>query len=349
LKEGQERISSATLVALRNFRGPLFRASALERLAQGLDVVDDSRGLGRRQGKDGLELTLRRHDGIDEIEVRVVFGAEVDPDASHVVRRGHGSREHREEVGGPAFQVVMRNRERLPGHTSGREKEKGEERLGETPQYRAQNNPPSAAGASALPDCRLVGWTIRSYRRGERISTRLPYNPRVFPVIETDRLILRRLEPDDAEFILGLLNDPSFLRFIGDKGVRTLDDAREYIRTGPMASYERLGFGLFLTALREDRAPIGICGLLKREALDDVDVGFAFLPRYWSKGYGFESAAAVLDYGRRVLGLTRIVAITSPDNASSIRLLEKLGLKFETMIRLSEDSPEVRLFASEAP
>jgi RimJ/RimL family protein N-acetyltransferase len=168
-------------------------------------------------------------------------------------------------------------------------------------------------------------------------------------VLETRRLILRRLEPGDAEFILALLNDPSFLRYIGDKGVRSLDDAREYIRTGPMASYERFGFGLFLTALREEGVPIGICGLLKRETLEDVDVGFAFLPRYWSQGYAFESASAVLAYGRKELGLRRIVAITSPDNTASMCVLEKLGLKFESMIRLTGDSPEVRLFASEAP
>ncbi len=166
-------------------------------------------------------------------------------------------------------------------------------------------------------------------------------------MLETERLILRRLELADAEFILELLSDPSFLRFIGDKGVRTLDHAREYIENGPMASYQRFGFGLFLTARREDGVPIGICGLLKRESLRDVDVGFAFLPRYWSNGYAFESASAVLSYGRKTFGLTRIVAITSPDNTPSICLLEKLGLKFESMIRLSEDSPEVRLFASE--
>ena len=160
-------------------------------------------------------------------------------------------------------------------------------------------------------------------------------------------MTLRRLETGDAEFILGLLNDPSFLRFIGDKGVRTLDDAREYISNGPVASYERFGFGLYLTERKEDRVPIGICGLLKRESLKDVDMGFAFLPQFWSKGYAFEAASAVMAHGRNVLGLGRIVAITSPDNEASIRLLEKLGLKFESMARLSEDSPEIRLFASE--
>jgi RimJ/RimL family protein N-acetyltransferase len=168
-------------------------------------------------------------------------------------------------------------------------------------------------------------------------------------VVETDRLTLRRLDLADAEFILRLLNDPSFLRFIGDRGVRTLDDARKYISNGPMASYERFGFGLYVTERKEDRVPIGICGLLKRDSLKDVDVGFALLPQFWSKGYAFEAASAVMAYGRSVLGLGRIVAITSPDNEASILLLEKLGMRFESMVRLSEDSSEVRLFASEVP
>jgi RimJ/RimL family protein N-acetyltransferase len=167
-------------------------------------------------------------------------------------------------------------------------------------------------------------------------------------VIETERLNLRWLSPDDAEFILELLNDPSFLRFIGDKGVRTLDDARNYILNGPVDMYNRLGFGLYLTALKESGAPIGICGLIKRDSLEDVDIGFAFLPKFRAKGYAYESAAAVMDYGKHVLGLKRIVAITSPDNYASGGLLEKLGLRFERMIRLSKDAPEVRLYAFDA-
>jgi RimJ/RimL family protein N-acetyltransferase len=169
-------------------------------------------------------------------------------------------------------------------------------------------------------------------------------------VIETDRLNLRRLSDDDAEFILELLNDPSFLRFIGDKGVRTLDDARDYILNGPVDMYNRLGFGLYLTELKESGVPVGICGLIKRDSLEDVDIGFAFLPRFWAKGYAYESASAVMAYGKTVLGLKRIVAITSPDNYASGRLLEKLGLRFERMIQLSKvlkDAPEVRLYASD--
>jgi RimJ/RimL family protein N-acetyltransferase len=166
-------------------------------------------------------------------------------------------------------------------------------------------------------------------------------------VLETERLVLRRLTSDDAAFIFKLLNEPSFLRYIGDKGVKTPADAVEYIKNGPVASYERFGFGLYLVELREAEVPIGICGLLKRETLTDVDVGFAFLPAFWSKGYAFEAASAVMEYGRNVLGLGRIVAITTPENESSIRLLEKMGLKFEREMVLSEGAPEIKLFVSD--
>lgn len=168
------------------------------------------------------------------------------------------------------------------------------------------------------------------------------------PVLETARLALRRLCLDDAGFILGLLNQPSFLRFIGDKGVRDIEDARTYLRKGPLDSYERFGFGLYLVLLRDGGVPIGMCGLLKRESLEDVDLGFAFLPEHWSQGYAFESAAAVVAYATRQLGLGRVVAVTTPDNRASIRVLEKLGLRFERMVRLSEGAAELRLYAPEA-
>ncbi len=148
---------------------------------------------------------------------------------------------------------------------------------------------------------------------------------------------------EDDEFILRLLNEVSFLRFIGDKGVRTLADAREYLSNGPMESYRRNGFGLYLTRLRGGE-PIGMCGLVKREGLADVDIGFAFLSRYWAKGYAAESAAAVLAYARQQLHLRRIVAITSPDNQGSIAVLEKIGLRFEQMIKLPDDGKELKLF-----
>lgn len=169
----------------------------------------------------------------------------------------------------------------------------------------------------------------------------------VVKVLETDRLVLRLISTDDAEFFLRLLNEPSFLRFIGDKKVRSLDDARNYILNGPIQSYQNFGFGLYLVELKGSTVPIGICGLLKRDTLDDVDIGFAFLPEFWAQGYGFESAAAIMNHGRDTMGLQRILAITSPDNVGSIALLEKLGMKYERLMKLSEDAPEVKLFAAD--
>ena len=167
-------------------------------------------------------------------------------------------------------------------------------------------------------------------------------------ILETERLRLRHLTPDtDAEFILELLNDPSFIRFIGDKGVRDLDAARRYIVDGPVKSYDANGFGLYLAELKTNETPIGICGLVKRDTLPNADIGFAFLPAYWNQGYAFESAAAVMDHARERLKLGRILAITSPDNEASGKLLDKIGLRFERMIRLSEDAPEVKLFATD--
>jgi [ribosomal protein S5]-alanine N-acetyltransferase len=170
-------------------------------------------------------------------------------------------------------------------------------------------------------------------------------------VILTPRLSLRELGYADAGFILELLNEAGFIRFIGDKGVRSLEDARDYILQGPMDSYARNGFGLYAVCLRvaaANGAPagtsIGICGLVRREGLSDPDVGFAFLSRFWSNGYAVESAAAVLDHARQVLHLDRIVAITSPDNAQSIAVLEKIGLRFERRIRLVDHAPELKLF-----
>ena len=167
-------------------------------------------------------------------------------------------------------------------------------------------------------------------------------------VLETDRLILRWVSLEDAEFILGLLNEPSWLQFIGDKGVRTVEDARAYVLKGPVDMYSRLGFGLYLVELKESVLPIGMCGLIKRDTLEDVDIGFAFLPAYWGKGYAYEAAAAVLAYGEKVLGLNRIVAITSLDNDRSAKLLEKLGLRFEKVLKLAPGSEEVKLFGTAA-
>jgi ribosomal-protein-alanine N-acetyltransferase len=168
-------------------------------------------------------------------------------------------------------------------------------------------------------------------------------------VLETERLILRRFTVADDAFILVLLNDPAWLRFIGDKGVKTLADARDYLRKGPIDMYERLGFGAYLAVRKSDSAPLGLCGLIKRDALPDVDLGFAFLPPYRRMGYAYEAASAVVVYGRTAIGLHRLVAITSPDNVVSARLLEKLGFVFEKSIHLGDNGPEVRLFAATLP
>ena len=166
-------------------------------------------------------------------------------------------------------------------------------------------------------------------------------------VLETERLVLRRPTAADDAFILELINDPAWIRFIGDRGIRTLEAAREYISNNLLAMYERHGFGLYLTELKGEGVPVGICGLIKRDSLEDVDIGFAFLPQFRGRGYGYESAAGVLEYGRKAFGLKRIVAITSPDNSVSARLLDKLGFTYERTMRLSEESEEVFLFASE--
>jgi RimJ/RimL family protein N-acetyltransferase len=166
--------------------------------------------------------------------------------------------------------------------------------------------------------------------------------------LETGRLHLRRIGLDDAGFILDLLNEPSFLRHIGDKGVRTLDDARRYIAEGPQKSYESHGFGLLLVERKDGGQPIGICGLLKREWLEDVDLGFALPPPFWGQGYALEAASAVMAHARGPLGLRRVVAVTSLDNERSIQLLARLGFRFERIARFTEGGPDLRLFAGDA-
>lgn len=164
-------------------------------------------------------------------------------------------------------------------------------------------------------------------------------------VLTTERLAIRQLGEADAPFILELLNDSSFIRNIGDRNVRTLDDARAYIRKGPLASYERHGFGLWLVELKGEGTPIGICGLLKRDVLDAPDIGFAYLPPFQAKGYGYEAAHAVLHHACDALHLPRVVAIVNADNVPSARLLEKLGMRFERMVQVSDNEPPLALFA----
>ena len=164
-------------------------------------------------------------------------------------------------------------------------------------------------------------------------------------ILETQRLILRRVTVDDAGVILALLNEPSFIRNIGDRGVRTLEDARDYIINRLIASYENFGFGMYLVVMKDSGSPVGLCGLIRRDGLDDVDIGYAFLQQFWSNGYATESALAVKKYAKNIIGLKRLVAITDPANQGSIRVLEKIGLEFEKMVKLSEDDIELKLYA----
>lgn len=163
--------------------------------------------------------------------------------------------------------------------------------------------------------------------------------------LATDRLTLRRVTIDDAEFMLQLLNEPSFIQNIGDKNVRTLGDARAYIESGPLVSYKKSGFGLLVVEVNSAGRPAGVCGLLKRDTLEDVDIGYAFLPEFWSKGYALESATAVMSHAFSSLGMRRILAITNPENQRSIRVLEKLGFQYQRTIRIGDDARETKVFA----
>lgn len=164
-------------------------------------------------------------------------------------------------------------------------------------------------------------------------------------ILETERLILREVIGNDAEFVLDLLNQPSFIQFIGDRGVRTVEQAREYIKTRFTKSYRDNGFGLYLIVLKTDAAPVGVCGFVKRDTLPDPDIGFALLPQYERKGYGFESAFAVMQYGKNTLHLQRVLAITSLDNESSGKLLEKIDFVFDCEIKIGNEV--LKLFSCE--
>jgi len=164
-------------------------------------------------------------------------------------------------------------------------------------------------------------------------------------ICETRRVVVRPLTLDDAPFIWELLNDPDFIANIGDRGVRTVDDACGYLTRGPMAMYARLGFGLWCVELRATQTPIGICGLLQRDWLDDMDLGFAFLPAFRGTGYAFEAASAVLAYALDTLAASRVTAIVSPHNTKSVVLLGRLGMEPCGMVRAPDATQDVQLFA----
>lgn len=156
-------------------------------------------------------------------------------------------------------------------------------------------------------------------------------------ILETNRLKLLKFEKSAAAFILELLNEPAWLEFIGDKNVNDIIEAQNFIENNLRPSYDKNGFGLFQVRLKDTNEPIGMCGLVNRPGLDDIDIGFAFLARYRQKGYAYESSKAILAYAKNILKINRVVAITHPDNEASENLLEKLGLKFDQMVELSED------------
>ena len=168
-------------------------------------------------------------------------------------------------------------------------------------------------------------------------------------VLQTQRLILRKLNLNDTAFIIELVNSPGWLQYIGYRNIHTTEDAIRYLEDGPLKSYEQNGFGLLLIQLKTTKAPIGMCGLLKRDALPLPDLGYALLPAYEGKGYITEATSAYLAYVEQQLQIEKLMAITNLDNAKSIRVLEKLNFVFERYMNLSGDDHSVRLFSWTIP
>jgi RimJ/RimL family protein N-acetyltransferase len=164
-------------------------------------------------------------------------------------------------------------------------------------------------------------------------------------IVETERLLLREINVEDAAFILRLVNEPSFVSNIGDKGLKNLTDAQRFILEGYWTNQKRSGYGMFLVELKGGGDPIGSCGLLYRKVLDVSDIGFAFLPEYWNRGFAYEAAEAIMGYGHLTLGLKKIVGLTSEDNLGSIKLLKKLGMDFKKTVKMSDDDPGTVLYA----
>ncbi len=164
------------------------------------------------------------------------------------------------------------------------------------------------------------------------------------PILNTERLEMRWLTPNDAPMMLAVWNDPAFVRHVGDRGVRTLEQARAAIEAGPVRLYTDYGYGPFRVTRREDGIDLGVCGLFRREGLDEPDIGFAVLPEFCGQGFGFEASVAVLDHARDALKLPCVTAIVSPQNNPSVGLLEKLGLLYERPVRLPGEDRDVSLY-----
>ena len=153
-------------------------------------------------------------------------------------------------------------------------------------------------------------------------------------VLETERLLLREVEDEDAPFMLELLNSPGFLENIGDRGVRDLEQAMAFIDERLRGSYRDNGFGMWVTIQKSDHTPVGLAGLVRREGLEVPDVGYAFVQRVWGRGYAQEAAAAVLAHAQGPLGIPKLAAITSPENFASMAVLRKIGFSFHGMVEL---------------
>lgn len=166
-------------------------------------------------------------------------------------------------------------------------------------------------------------------------------------VAETKRLLVSHLSLNDAPFFLELVNTPNWLKYIGDRNLKTVKDAEAYLTNGTLKSYQDHGFGFYKVELKENNEPIGTCGLVKRDQLEDIDFGFAFLEEYESKGYGFEASVAILQLAKEQFKIKRLVAITLPINTKSIKLLEKLGFTYEKRVKPFEDDEELLLFAKQ--
>jgi RimJ/RimL family protein N-acetyltransferase len=167
-------------------------------------------------------------------------------------------------------------------------------------------------------------------------------------ILETARLRVRVATPDDHAFFYALVNDPAFIEHIGDKGIRTLDEARAALLTGPIAMQEERGHSLYVVELRDAETPIGMCGLIKRDTLECVDIGYAYLPEWRGYGYAYEAAQAVLEYAPS-LGIERLLAIASPGNVASNGLLRKLGMRFERFMHLVPEDGGSNLYSIELP
>ncbi|MCJ8164955.1 GNAT family N-acetyltransferase [Pontibacter sp. E15-1] len=166
----------------------------------------------------------------------------------------------------------------------------------------------------------------------------------IYTSFETERLILRPTSYEDAAFIFELLNTPQWLQFIGDRNVRSVEDAKGYIKNKLMSQLGRLGYGNYTVIRKADGAKLGTCGLHDREGLDGIDIGFAFLPQFAGQGYAFEAASKIKSAASDCFGIKQIYAITAKENTASQRLLEKLGLVYTKLVRLPSDDEDLMLY-----